>query len=417
MKELYKIFKYKDFKNYFVAFSIWHLASWVSITIIPIYATQVYGLGNQVAAIIGLRWLPNIFLGPFIGTFIKNIGPKKATILSMLSYGVALIILVNITNLYLILILVLLMGVNDAIGGPASLTLRTQAFPKDLVLLGNSLIQGVNRLSKVIGPLISALLLKFIGLKEEVYIIFVFILIAVLLLKGFEDQSDMRTLSNHKTIKIKEYLKSVNNSLINFFVFMKTQKLIMGLTITGLGYMITFGGLKIYLLWLADELGDRENLWLLFLSAQGLGALIGASLSVSLSNKIKDSQLKLIYISASVLEALLLGLLIFSENMNTSNGVIFIFIVLIIAGIPETICFIAYYTLLHKRLTESQLADYHSVTLPIYDAVLFIGISLAGVLLNFVSIKIVLLICVSFTILPFIPYLKLFLKKEESRKE
>lgn len=61
MKELYKIFKYKDFKNYFVAFSIWHLASWVSITIIPIYATHVYGLGNQVAAIIGLRWLPNIF--------------------------------------------------------------------------------------------------------------------------------------------------------------------------------------------------------------------------------------------------------------------------------------------------------------------------------------------------------------------
>lgn len=44
MKELYKIFKYKDFKNYFVAFSIWHLASWVSITIIPIYATHVYGL-------------------------------------------------------------------------------------------------------------------------------------------------------------------------------------------------------------------------------------------------------------------------------------------------------------------------------------------------------------------------------------
>ena len=417
MKELYKIFKYKDFKNYFVAFSIWHLASWVSITIIPIYATHVYGLGNQVAAIIGLRWLPNIFLGPFIGTFIKNIGPKKATILSMLSYGIALIILVNTTNLYLILILVLLMGINDAIGGPASLTLRTQAFPEDLAMLGNSLIQGVNRLSKVIGPLLSALLLKIIGLKAEVYFIFAFILIAVFLLKGFKDQSDKKTVSNYKNIKIKEYIKSVYKTLIDFLMFMKNNKLIMGLTDTGLGYMITFGGLKIYLLWLADSLGDRENLWLLFLSAQGFGALIGASLSVSLSNKIKDSQLKLIYILTSVLEALLLSLLIFSENMNTSSGVILSFIVLIIAGIPETICFIAYYTLLHKKLTESQLADYHSITLPIYDAVLFVGISLAGVLLNFVSIKLVLLICVSFTILPFIPYLKIFLKKEENSKQ
>lgn len=335
----------------------------------------------------------------------------------MLSYGIALIILVNITNLYLILILVLLMGINDAIGGPASLTLRTQAFPEDLAMLGNSLIQGVNRLSKVIGPLLSALLLKIIGLKAEVYFIFAFILIAVFLLKGFKDQSDMKTVTNYKNIKIKEYIKSVYKTLIDFLMFMKNNKLIMGLTVTGLGYMITFGGLKIYLLWLADSLGDRENLWLLFLSAQGFGALIGASLSVSLSNKIKDSQLKLIYILTSVLEALLLSLLIFSENMNTSSGVILSFIVLIIAGIPETICFIAYYTLLHKKLTESQLADYHSITLPIYDAVLFVGISLAGVLLNFVSIKLVLLICVSFTILPFIPYLKIFLKKEENSKQ
>jgi MFS family permease len=141
------------FTRYFLAFIIWELASWALPVEVPLLVAEKYGVGAELAFSIGMQWLPSIFLGPFIGALINRTGPRNMTIYIMLSFSALLVWFPVVQTLWQIQLMVLIMGMLSTIGTPAILTLRSIAIPKGREVDGNALIQGVDRLAKIVSPL------------------------------------------------------------------------------------------------------------------------------------------------------------------------------------------------------------------------------------------------------------------------
>jgi hypothetical protein len=86
-------------------------------------------------------------------------------------------------------------------------------------------------------------------------------------------------------------------------------------------------------------------------------------------------------------------------------------------GIPESIPYITYYTLLSKELSKESLANYHSITLPFYDLALYLGVVFSGLLAGLVSMNKPLLILIIINTIAVLLYVPVFFgKQRESRR-
>jgi MFS family permease len=171
------------FIRYFLAFIIWELASWALPVAVPLLVAEKYGVGAELAFSIGMQWLPSIFLGPFIGALINRTGPRKMTIYIMLSFSALLVWFPVAETLWQIQLMVLIMGMLSIIGTPAILTLRSIAIPKGREVDGNALIQGVDRLAKIVSPLLVTFFMLSVGLSGEFFIAAIFCLFSAILLR------------------------------------------------------------------------------------------------------------------------------------------------------------------------------------------------------------------------------------------
>jgi hypothetical protein len=61
--------KESAFTRYFLAFIIWELASWALPVAVPLLVAEKYGIGAELAFIIGMQWLPSIFFRAFYRGF------------------------------------------------------------------------------------------------------------------------------------------------------------------------------------------------------------------------------------------------------------------------------------------------------------------------------------------------------------
>jgi len=388
------------------AYVITQINIWLIPTLTPILLNKQFGIGKEFAFSLGLQWLPSILLGPITAMLIKRWGSHKIYMAVMFFYSMILFALPFTAHLLHIQLLIFGLGIGQAIASPSSLTLRAYVIPEGMEIAGNSIIIGIQRLSKMIGPLVAGLLIFLFNADTAFFISGLLCYPSIIALMAIP-------LKKHKVMieEAKKDVKSKTSEFFHlFFTFFIQDKLLLGLFVTAIGYTITLGALKIYLFTLADLMGDSERVYSLLLASQGFGALMGAVFSQKM---IAIFQYKLtlpkIYAIVSILEG---SILLF---VNINHHIVFVTCILIFAAVFETLAFVTYFTLLQKTISKEQQGVFNSVTMPIIDSSYLVGVMLIGFIIDRYSLSFILWITVSFTIGTVLMFIKTFFKESDRR--
>lgn len=399
-----KIFKYRIFRRYTYAYLITMINIWIIPTITPILLNKHFGIGKEFAFSLGLQWLPSILLGPITAVLIKKWGPRKLYIFVMFFYSIILFTLSLSSDPLHIQLLILGLGVGQSIASPSSLTLRAYVIPDGMEVAGNSIIIGIQRLSKIIGPLIAGLMMIVFSIEIS------FVVSALLCFPSIIALFTI-PLNKHQTIT-KKTKKGVKHKIALLYQtiakFLIHDRFLLGLFVTAIGYTITVGALKIYLFTLSDLLGDSEKIYSFLLASQGFGALMGAVFSQKIISLFQRKlSLAKIYALVSIAEGLTLLLI----NLNYSIG--FVTVVIIFAAVIETLAFVTYFTLVQKRISKENQGVFNSITLPIIDSSYLIGVVMMGGLVDKYSLSFILYIIVSFTIFTVLIFIRVFFQVKD----
>lgn len=399
-----KIFKNRLFTRYIYAYFITQVNIWIIPTLTPIFLNQHVGIGQEFAFSLGLQWLPSILLGPITAMAIKKWGPHKIYIFAIFFYSMILLILPLTSSLIHIQLLIFGLGIGQAIASPSSLTLRAYVIPEGMEVAGNSIIIGIQRLSKIIGPLVAGLLIILFSLETAFLISALFCYVAIFFLLSIP-WNKKKTNADHTEKNAKNKLLSLFQSIYKLLVH---DKLLLGLFVTAIGYTITLGSLRIYLFTLADFLGETEKSYSILLASQGFGALIGAFFSQRVISMLqKRLTLAKIYALVSVTEGLILLL------MNVNHSLSFVACILIFAAFFETLAFVIYFTLIQTRISKKNQGIFNSITMPIIDSSYLLGVIMIGYIIHKYSLNVVLYIIVSFTVFTVLMFSKIFAQAKD----
>lgn len=398
------LLKNKLFKRYIYAYFITQINIWIIPTLTPIFLNKHVGIGQEFAFSLGLQWLPSILLGPVVAILINRWGPHKMYIFTILLYSLILFALPLAVNLFHIQILIFGLGVGQAIASPSSLTLRAYVIPEGMEVAGNSVIIGIQRLSKIVGPLVAGLLIVLFSLENAFFISALLCYPAVIFLLAIPLKKK-EAIADRTTKGVKSKLSSLFHGIYKLLV---ADKLLLGLFVTAIGYMITLGALRIYLFTLANLLGDAEQIYSVLLASQGFGALIGAVFSQRIISRFqKRLSLAKIYAIVSITEGITLLLINFNHSLS------FLTCILIFAAFSETLAFVTYFTLIQKRISKENQGIFNSITMPIIDSSYLIGVIMIGYIINKYSLSLVLWIIVSFTVLTVLMFSKTFMQTKD----
>ena len=393
----------KVFRRYIYAYVITQINLWMIPILTPILLNKRIGIGQEFALTLGLQWLPSILMGPITGFLLKKWGPHKIYIAVMCIYPIIIFLFPFATNLFQLQLIILGLGIGQAVSSPCSLTLRAYVMPEGKEVAGNSIIVGTQRLAKVIGPLIAGILVATFDVETSFVISALFCIPSIIALMAIPIKYPKQV-----HFAKKRPLENIKTTIRNLFKLLFSNRLILGLFVTAIGYTITLGALKIYLFSLADLLGDEETVYALLLASQGFGALVGAIFSQRMISTMQRwFSLSAIYAVVSIVEGLLLSM------MNLYPSIYFVITILVFASIFETIAFVIYFSLLQKLIAIEDQGLFNSITMPIIDSSYLIGVMLVGLIINILSLNIILLIAVSFMIITVLLFWKTFMTSED----
>lgn len=398
------IWKNKIFRRYLYAYVITQINIWIIPTITPILLNKQFGIGKEFAFSLGLQWLPSILLGPITAMLIKRWGSHKIYMAVMFFYSMILFALPFTAQFIHIQLLIFGLGIGQAIASPSSLTLRAYVIPEGMEIAGNSIIIGIQRLSKMIGPLVASVLIFLFNVETAFFISGLLCYPSVIALMAIPLKK-YKVMIDQAKKDVKNKFSAFYHSILTFFIH---DKLLLGLFVTAIGYTITLGALKIYLFTLADLMGDSERVYSILLASQGFGACMGAIFSQKIISIFHHKlTLPKIYAIVSILEGSILLL------VNVNHQIVFVTCILIIAAVFETLAFVTYFTLLQKRISKEQQGVFNSVTMPIIDSSYLVGVVLIGFIIDKYSLSIILWIIVSFTIGTVLMFINTFIKESD----
>jgi len=400
-----KILTDKTFRRYIYAYVITQINLWMVPILTPILLNKQVGIGHEFALTLGLQWLPSIMMGPITGYLLNRWGPHKIYKAVMCIYPIVLLLFPFATDLFQLQFIILALGICQAISSPSSLTLRAYVIPEGEEVVGNSIILGIQRLAKIIGPLLAGVLVATFNIETSFIICALFCVPSVMALMAIpiNDQIVNVTVKKRTLTDMKVAIQHVCKLLFG-------SRLVLGLIVTAIGYTITLGALKIYLFSYANVLGEEESIYSLLLASQGFGALIGALFSQKLIQTMQRKfSLSAIYAIVSIIEGILLSM------MNVYSLIYYVLSILVLASIFESMAFILYFSLLQKLISREDQGLFNSITMPIIDSSYLIGVLLVGMLIGIASLNLILLIAVSFTILTVLLFINTFMNAKDSQ--
>jgi hypothetical protein len=163
-------------------------------------------------------------------------------------------------------------------------------------------------------------------------------------------------------------------SLRAFLQTVRTDRVIGGLMIASLTYLVMLGGLRPFLFWAnSDWYGASDTAWTGLLAAQGAGALVGAVVSALCVPALlrRMSAYRLSILTGLAEGAMHLLLLVATTSAQAIA-------ILALAGIPEIISTAAWFTAVQARLSASQQGSFYTFTAPLWDLAFAVGIASAA---------------------------------------
>ncbi|MCA1030800.1 MFS transporter [Bacillus timonensis] len=262
--------------------------------------------------------IPRLIFMMYGGIIADRFNKKNILFLSDLTRAVLiglllLLVLLNQVQPWHLVAIAILMGVSDAFSHPASSSLITELLPKEMLQRGNSLLQMVNQISPILGPVLGGSLIYLIGFDGVFSVALIMLLLA---------SATVCMIS----VKNKETGQQVSQLFQEFkdgLAYAKGNSIL--LSIMTLSFFINFlitGPLVMGIPLIVKDVFHENALGLTTLQvAIGVGSLLGALVMVILNNNKKPGLWSL---SALVISTILFMLTGFSSSISTAAILLFL---------------------------------------------------------------------------------------------
>ena len=280
--EGYSPLKQKDFRIYIGGQTISMLGTWMQATA---QAWVIWTLTNselQLGIVAMLGFIPFLLIGPFAGVWADRINRRQLLIWTQITSMIlaimfAILVQANLIQVWHIYILAALLGIVSTLDLPAQ-----QAFIGDLsgmenvrkaVVINSSIVQ----ISRMIGPALAGWTIGIFGVAPAFWIngiSFIAVIASLVAIKSSQ------VIHPHKGKPLTDFVDGLK--------FVRNNPIIMDLMI--LTSILTFFGFSIMQIMPAiatDVLHGKAEVLGFLMGASGAGALIGSTIIVPMSHKIK----------------------------------------------------------------------------------------------------------------------------------
>ena len=343
-----------------------NMGSWCVMAALPILVAERFGAGTELVLSLGLRILPKILLAPISGGLLRRFGASRVGGCALVAGGVLTAILPWCHDFLVLQIAIGSIGTLDVFVSPSLLSMRGPATPPGLSMAANTLCSVADRLAKIVGPIVGGIAV--LGGFEPAFFVFGATIVAAAI--PVSRMQSVREASSDR--------QAFLASPMEFVAMLRADRILTGLLIVAVTYMVMLGGLRPFLFWANREwYGASDAAWTGLLSAQGIGALIGALLAGLLGRRLQRlMSAYTLTLATGILEGVLhlavLGVAGASQAM----------VVLALASIPEILSTATWFTAMQERLSPQQQAVFYSFAMPIWDCAYAAGVMSAGLRAN-----------------------------------
>ena len=350
------------FRALWIALLCVNLGSWSVMAALPILVADRYGAGGALVMSLGWRILPKILLAPVSGVLLRRFGAPLVAGGALATEAVLTAILPWCEDFVLLQCAIAGIGTLDVFVMPGLLSLRSAVTPQGFELAGNLLCSIADRLGKTVGPAIGGLAVlagfgpAFLGFGIAIALAALPVARLPRPVRDGAPASRARALPGE------------------FFRMVRDDRVLQGLLICAVSYMVQIGGLRPFLFWANREwFGAADTAWTGLMAAQGAGAMIGALAAGTFNRALlrRASAYRLTMI-AGILEGLCgLTLLVCPSAWLAMT-------ILAIAGIPETVSNATWFTAMQQRLSPERQGIFFAFSAPLWDCAFAVGVMSAG---------------------------------------
>ena len=351
------------FRALWIALLCVNLGSWSVMAALPILVADRYGAGGALVMSLGWRILPKILLAPVSGVLLRRFGAPLVAGGALATEAVLTAILPWCEDFVLLQCAIAGIGTLDVFVMPGLLSLRSAVTPQGFELAGNLLCSIADRLGKTVGPAIGGLAVlagfgpAFLGFGIAIGLAALPVARLPRPVRG-----DGAPASRARALPGE------------FFRMVRDDRVLQGLLICAVSYMVQIGGLRPFLFWANREwFGAADTAWTGLMAAQGAGAMIGALAAGTFNRALlrRASAYRLTMI-AGILEGLCgLTLLVCPSAWLAMT-------ILAIAGIPETVSNATWFTAMQQRLSPERQGIFFAFSAPLWDCAFAVGVMSAG---------------------------------------
>ena len=350
------------FRGLWLALVCNNLGSWCVMAALPILVAERFGAGAELVLSLGLRILPKILLAPISGGLLRRYGATRVASCALAAEGVLTVFLPWFHDFLLLQVCIGAIGTLDVFVNPSLLSLRGPSTPPGLSMAANTLCSVADRSAKIVGPIIGGIAVlggfvpAFLGFGLAIFLA----AIPVALLPTPEAAPAEK--------------QSFIASPMEFVAMLRGDRIMTGLLIAAVTYMVMLGGLRPFLFWAnRDWYGASDTAWTGLLAAQGVGALIGAVVAGLFGRRLQHlTSAYTLTLVTGILEGVLhLALLLAVSGTQAM-------IVLAAASIPEILSTATWFTAMQERLTPAQQGIFFTFAMPVWDCAFALGVMSAG---------------------------------------
>jgi hypothetical protein len=277
------------------------------------------------------------------------------------------------------------------------MALRGTVTPDGFELAGNSLCSMADRIGKTIGPAIGGIAVT-AGFVPAFFGFAIAIGVAAVPVAGLPRARPDPASRGWSFVALPG----------EFWRMLCGDRVLVGLLVCAVTYMVMLGGLRPFLFWANREwFGSTDTAWTGLMAAQGAGAVIGALVAGTFNRALlRRASAYTLTLVAGVIEGLGHLLLVFCPIGAAGTWVAMA--ILAVTGIPEVIATATWFTVMQQRLSPERQGLFLAFTSPMWDCAYTVGVLSAGLhagaMLDLAPWWIVLSLVATLPILPLIAW-------------
>jgi MFS family permease len=355
------------FRALWIALVCGNLGSWSMLAALPILVAERFDAGSALVLALGWRILPKILLAPVAGILLRRFGAVRVACCAMVGEAALTVMLPWCEAFAWLQVLIVAIGALDVFMMPGLLALRGTVAPEGLELATNSLCSTADRFGKMMGPAIGGVAVL-TGFAPAFLCFAIMIVAAAVMVTRLPEPILPASPRGSRMLALPK----------EFWRMLRGDRALVGLVTCAVTYTVMLGGLRPFLFWANREwFGAADNAWAGLITAQGLGAIIGAfaagGFNRALSRSLSAYTLTML---TGFIEAVLHVLLLAVPNGDT--GFRIAMVILAVAGVPEAISTAAWFTVLQRRLSIDRQLVFLAFTAPMWDCAFAVGLLSAG---------------------------------------